>query len=140
LELVPTTLDKEAMQKYLDHKFIIEIYNVYENLYQIIGFHLPWDGYFTLYENWVVGVGEFNRSPKNNKVELSYGVIPQEEGNGFATSFCQQLSGIALNEDPDIRVRARSLMEENEFLVPSMRFISPAMISIPKFCTVGFPR
>ena len=101
------------MQKYLDHEFCIEVYNVYEKLYLKIGFHIPWIGYFALLENKVVGVGGYKGSPKNSKIEIAYGVVPEEEGRGFATKICQQLTKIALNEDPDIRVLARTLMEEN---------------------------
>ena len=113
LELIAITTDKKAMQKYLDHEFCIEVYNVYEKLYAKIGFHIPWIGYFSLLENTVVGVGGYKGSPTNNKIEIAYGVVPEEEGRGFATKICQQLIKIALNEDPDIRVLARTLMEEN---------------------------
>ena len=113
INLIPITTDKELMNKYLINHFFVEIYNVYEKLYPRTGYHLPWVGYFALFENEVVGVGGYKGSPKNNKIEIAYGVTPEKEGHGFATEICKELINVALTEDQNLRVTARTLMQEN---------------------------
>lgn len=113
LKLIPITTDSKSMKKYLTNDFFTEIFSIYEKLYPETGFHFPWIGYIALHENEVVGVGGYKSPPKDNKVEIAYGVAPEKEGQGFATEICRQLTNIAINEVPDIRVTARTLMEEN---------------------------
>ena len=112
LKLIPITEDKASMQIYLKDEFCIAVYNVYEQLYPKIGFNLPWVGYFTLLNNEVVGVGGYKGAPKNNTVEIAYGTVPEKEGNGYATKICEQLTNLAFKQETNIKVSARTLMQE----------------------------
>jgi RimJ/RimL family protein N-acetyltransferase len=112
LKFTPIKPDRKSMEKYLINDFCKEVYNVYEQLYPKIGFNIPWIGYFILNHNEVVGVGGYKGPPNNNKIEIAYGVVPEKEGQGFATKICKQLTIMALKENPTIRVFARTLMEE----------------------------
>lgn len=60
LELVAIISDRKAMEPYLTNEFCSELFQVYQDLYPKIGFHLPWVGYFFLYKNEVIRVGGFN--------------------------------------------------------------------------------
>lgn len=100
------------MGKYLVDKFCNEVFGVLEKLYAKIGFNVPWIGYFALNDGETVAVGGFKGPPQGGKVEIAYGTVPGKEGLGFATTVCQQLTHIALREDPQVRVTARTLMEE----------------------------
>ena len=90
----------------------MEVYEAFNQLYPVIGFKLPWIGYFFLLHKEVVGIGGFKGAPKNNTVEIAYGVIPEKEDQGFATKICGIITAMALEEDNSLRIVARTLMEE----------------------------
>jgi ribosomal-protein-alanine N-acetyltransferase len=113
LKLIPITTDKASMQVYLRDVFSIAVNSVYVQLYPKIGFNLPWVGYFVLLDNEVVGVGGYKGAPKGNTVEIAYGTVPKKEGKGYATKICEQLTILAFKEEPNIKVTARTLMEES---------------------------
>ena len=49
----------------------------------------------------------------NNTIEIAYGVIPEKEGKGFATKICKILTAMTLEEDKNLRITARTLMEDS---------------------------
>ena len=61
----------------------------------------------------VVGVGGYKGAPKKGKVEIAYGTVPEYENQGIATEVCRLLTKMAIEEDPKVRVTARTVMEEN---------------------------
>ena len=91
LKFIPIGTDAKALEEYLINDFCKEVYHVYEQLYSKIGFHFPWIGYFILHQNKIVGVGGYKGPPNDNRIEIAYGVIPEKEGQGFATEICKQL-------------------------------------------------
>jgi len=113
LELIPITIERKPVEKYLNSAFCIEVYEAFEQLYPEIGFNVPWIGYFFLLNKDVVGIGGFKGAPRNNTVEIAYGVIPEKEGKGYATKICKNLTAMALEEDQNLRITARTLMEDN---------------------------
>ena len=113
LILTPITVDRNAMDKYLNHPFCAEVFDVYVNFYPKIGFHPPWIGYFFLKNERVVGVGGYKGPPQNNTIEIGYGVVPGNEGQGIATEICRLLVQTAINTDPQVKITARTLTEEN---------------------------
>lgn len=113
MEFVPIKVDEKLMEKYLTNDFCREVYVVYKEYYPAIGFHLPWIGYFVLHQSEVVGVGGYKGPPRDNRIEIAYGAVPGKEGQGFATEICRQLTVMALKAAPDVRVCARTLMEES---------------------------
>ncbi len=113
LIFIPIKANRTAMQKYLHHPFCIEVFQAMEGFYLKVGFRTPWIGYFMLQANEVVGTGGFKGPPKDGKVEIAYGTLPEWEGKGIASKICAELTAIALNERADIRITARTLREEN---------------------------
>jgi len=113
IKLIPITTDRKSKQTYLKDAFCVEFYNIYKELYPKIGFNKPWIGYFALHNDEVIGVGGFKGVPNNNTVEIAYGTVPKKEGLGFANKICKQLTLIALNETSNLKITARTLMEES---------------------------
>ena len=113
LELIPITIERKPVEKYLNSAFCIEVYEAFEQLYPEIGFNVPWIGYFFLLNKDVVGIGGFKGAPRNNTVEIAYGIIPEKEGKGHATEICKLLTVMALKENQNLRITARTLMEES---------------------------
>jgi ribosomal-protein-alanine N-acetyltransferase len=113
LKLIPIIPDQSIMQPHLQNDFCKENYKAFEDYYPTIGFTIPWIGYFVLYQQHVVGVGAFKGAPKNNTVEIAYGVNPQKEGKGIGTAICGELIRIALHENPQLKVTARTLKQES---------------------------
>lgn len=113
LKFIPITTNRADMQPYLGHTFCLDIFNVYLEFYNKVPYQMPWIGYFALHNDEVVGVGGFKGAPKNNKVEIAYGTKPEMEGRGYASKICGHLVKMALENNPDLVVIARTLMEEN---------------------------
>ena len=113
MKFIPITTDEKRMTPYLTNAFCKEVFYVFQNYYPKIGFQLPWVGYFAILNGEVLGTGGFKGAPKNNTVEIAYGVVPEKEGKGYATQICRRLTQMALEHDNSLRVTARTLMEEN---------------------------
>lgn len=113
LKFVPITTDEEEMRPYLGNAFCLEVFHTFKEFYTKVRFQWPWIGFFALENNEVVGVGGYKGSPKNNRIEIGYGVIPENEGRGYATLICKHLVSYALEHDPNLRITARTLMEVN---------------------------
>ena len=90
-----------------------KLIGIYKDYYPVIGFHLPWVGYFIIQNEKLVGSCSFNGKPKDDIVEISYWTFEGFEGNGIATQACKILTQMALNEDPEISVTAKTAPEEN---------------------------
>ena len=113
LTFIPIIADAKSMGKYLVNDFCKSVYEVYAQLYSKNGYNVPWIGYFILNGDEIVGVGGYKGTPRDNKIEIAYGVLPEKEGKGFATEICKQLIVIALSVNPNMRVFARTLREES---------------------------
>lgn len=113
LRLVSITPEPKSILPYLKDDFCIQVFKTYERYYPVVGFDPPWIGYFALRENKVVGVGGYKGPPKNGKVEIAYGTVPGNEGQGIATEICRRLTLLATEEAPDINITARTLRIEN---------------------------
>jgi RimJ/RimL family protein N-acetyltransferase len=61
----------------------------------------------------IVGICAFKGAPTDNKVEISYWVFPAFERKGIATAACKALIGIAITENREIIISARTLPEIN---------------------------
>ena len=89
------------------------ILEVYPGFYRRVGFNPPWIGYFVKRGGKLVGCGGFKGKPKDGKVEVSYGTFKKYEGEGIGSEICRQLVSLSLKTDPDVRVTARTLPENN---------------------------
>lgn len=81
--------------------------------YKVVGFVPPWIAYVAVEADVAVGVCAFKGASRNNIVEIAYGTHPGHEGQGVATRMVQALVRIARNADPQVRIIARTLPEQN---------------------------
>lgn len=96
-----------------DHPFLHQAWESMIAYYDVIGIQTPWVGYlFRQAEEWV-GTGGFKGGPVNGQIEIAYAVAPDREHRGIGTQICQQLTAIATEQDPLLRITARTLPEEN---------------------------
>jgi [ribosomal protein S5]-alanine N-acetyltransferase len=82
-------------------------------LYQRIGYVLPWVGYAAVVHDQIVGGGAFVGAPQDNKVEIAYFTLAEQEGRGFATHTAQQLVAMAHMTRPGILVTAKTEPQVN---------------------------
>ncbi len=113
LDIVPIMPEKYLMDDYLQNAFCKEVFASVKEYYGKVGIRRPWLCYFFLKDKHVVATGGFKGPPKNDRVEIAYGTLPQYEGQGFASTVCHLLVQIALKASPYLLVTARTLMEEN---------------------------
>ena len=52
----------------------------------------------------------FKGQPKHNKVEIGYGVILEKEGQEIAKLICSEILNVALKENKELIVTAKTLM------------------------------
>lgn len=85
----------------------------YEEYYPIIGYNLPWVGYFVIRNNQIVGSCGFTGQPKKGKVEIAYWTFKEYEGQGIASFSCKELVLISQQYDPTIIITAKTAPEHN---------------------------
>ena len=86
---------------------------MWEDYYPVIGFNLPWVGYFVKRNNRIVGCCAFTGQPKDNRVEVSYWTFKEFEGQGVSTFSCRSLIQIAQKENPSLIITAKTAPEDN---------------------------
>lgn len=84
-----------------------------QQYYPVIGFNLPWVGYFVLRENQVVGTAGFTGQPIDGKVEIAYWTFSAFEGQGIASFACNELISIARKTYPAVIIIAKTKPEHN---------------------------
>jgi len=83
------------------------------DFYQKVGYNPPWIGYIAEQGgNWL-GNGGFKGKPLNQSVEIGYATLTPFRNQGWGKKICKSLVQLALQSDPDIRILARTLPEEN---------------------------
>lgn len=87
--------------------------STYEEYYKLIGFNLPWVGYFVVRQNIVVGSCGFTGKPKDGTVEIAYWTFKTFEGQGIASFSCRELISIARQTDPVLTITAKTAPEQN---------------------------
>ena len=82
-------------------------------LYARTGFAFPWTAYLAFDGEDCVGTCAFKAPPRDNSVEIAYFTFPGQEGQGYARSMVEALTGLAFEACPGIRVLAHTAAEEN---------------------------
>jgi len=82
-------------------------------LYGKSGYTPPWVGYLCLIRENILGTCCFKSAPVKGRVEIAYFTFPGNEGRGVATSMAAGLIKIALETDPDVKIFAQTISEEN---------------------------
>lgn len=111
LKIININEDKsDSLYASVDCRQLIDSMNEY---YPVIGFHLPWVGYFVISNNKVLGTGGFAGQPKDGKVEIAYWTFKEFEGQGVASFACKELVAIARKTNPHITITAKTAPEQN---------------------------
>jgi RimJ/RimL family protein N-acetyltransferase len=124
--LLPIDIDETKNVRFEKSAECIDVARVYPDYYKKVGFNKPWIGYFaSINGEEIVGAAGFKGKPKDGKVEIAYGTFKGHEGKGIGTEICRQLVLLALHADPDVRITARTLpdnqasiriLEKNNFV------------------------
>jgi RimJ/RimL family protein N-acetyltransferase len=124
--LLPIDIDETKNVRFEKSAECIDVVRVYPDYYKKVGFNKPWIGYFaSINGEEIVGAAGFKGKPKDGKVEIAYGTFKGHEGKGIGTEICRQLILLALQTDPDTRITARTLpdnqasiriLEKNNFV------------------------
>ena len=83
------------------------------DLYRRVGYQPPWVGYVAVVNGHGVGGGAFVGPPQDSFVEIAYYTLKDHEGLGYASGTAPLLVDIARRQDPDIKLRAFTLKEQN---------------------------
>lgn len=111
LEIIELNIDKSnEIYSSDDCQFLLKSYDEY---YSIIGFTVPWVGYFVKRNNEIVGSCGFTGSPKEGKVEIAYWTFKAFEKQGIASFACKELISITQKTDPTIIITAKTAPEYN---------------------------
>jgi RimJ/RimL family protein N-acetyltransferase len=110
---IPIVPDKDQMAPYLQNDFCRFVFDTYVDFYKKVEVHPPWTGYFALQDQTVLGVGGFKGNPVNGQIEIAYGTVPEFEGRGVSSLTCKFLTELAIREDSDLKLTARTLREKN---------------------------
>jgi len=89
------------------------------DLYRRMGYMEPWVGYVAVVNSRGVGGGAFVGPPKDGYVEIAYFTLKEEQGQRYASQTAAGLVAIARAHDPNIKLKAFTLKEEN----PSTRIL-----------------
>lgn len=82
-------------------------------LYDELGFHLPWISYLAFLGDEMVGGGAFVGPPTSEGVEIAYFTRADREGRGHAGRTAAALIAIARGTDPALPVWAKTLPQHN---------------------------
>jgi len=113
MELVPISLDSNLNAEFEANTDCKEYLQMSIDFFKRVGFIPPWIGYYARLNNEFVGSAAFKGKPKDKKVEIAYGTFRKHEGKGIGTEICRQLVLLSLKTDPEIKITARTLPEEN---------------------------
>lgn len=113
MKLIPIQINEDKSKEVFSTKNCQDLLKAYDNYYPIIGFTLPWVGYFIYKENAIVGSCGFTGKPINNQVEIAYWTFTEYENKGIASFACQELIKIAKSENKDLIIIAKTAPEHN---------------------------
>ncbi|KXK03100.1 MAG: hypothetical protein NBKEAIPA_02086 [Nitrospirae bacterium] len=90
-----------------------EVFRATVDLYETVGFDVPWIGYLALADETPVGACGFKSLPENGRVEIAYFMFPECAGLGFASAMAARLVALARQHEPSVVVAAQTLPVRN---------------------------
>lgn len=107
-------------------------------LYDSVGFRLPWICYVAMTSGIVVGTCGFKAAPMNGRVEIAYFTFPGYEGKGVATQMARQLLLIARDAEQNLVVAAQTLPNRNAShrVLEKLGFVCKGSLQHPEDGTV----
>ena len=106
---LPIYQDQDLNEEYATDPNCADILQIYLPFYGKVGFNPPWIGYFVSVDSKIIGGGGFKGSPKNNRIEIAYGVFDDYQKGGYGTEICRKLVLLTLETDPELTITARTL-------------------------------
>src|SRR6478609_5085412 len=91
MELLPIKERLEDNDEFLANRDCAETLEMSVKFMASVGYHPPWICYYARLDNQLVGAAAFKGRPKNNIVEIAYGVFPRFQHQGIGTEICKAL-------------------------------------------------
>jgi [ribosomal protein S5]-alanine N-acetyltransferase len=113
MKLLPIQELLEDNPDFINHPDCMESLQMSIDFYKKTGYFPPWIGYYVQQEDKLIGSAAFKGAPKEGAVEIAYGTFPQYQHQGLGTLICKELVRLALEADPTLKIRARTLPEKN---------------------------
>lgn len=113
MKLITIQINEDKSKTIFSSKDCQDVLEAYENYYQIIGFNLPWVGYFIYKDEKIIGSCGFTGKPTNGQVEIAYWTFKEFENKGIASFACQELIKIAKKKNEKIKIIAKTAPEHN---------------------------
>lgn len=113
IQLIEIDPDKEYEPNLSSAPEFENLMAIYRDYYPLIGYQIPWVGYFILMDGQLVGSCGFAGAPQSGSVEIAYWTITAYKGRGIATSACANLITIAWEAQPQLVIRAKTAPEKN---------------------------
>ncbi len=113
MELLPIAQTLADSKQFLNEPLCAETLEMTVNYFGTIGYDPPWIGYYASDGSQLVGSAAFKGKPKNDTVEIAYGVFDPFRNKGYGATICRLLVEKALREKPNVRITARTLPQGN---------------------------
>ncbi len=113
LTLDPITIDIDISKDIYANDYCRDLFTIYPDYYNKVGYNPPWIGYFVVRDNEVVGCCGFVEKPVDGRVEIAYGTKKEYEGQGIASFSCKALTALALRTDSTLMITAKTEPRNN---------------------------
>ena len=113
MELLPIKENLSENEQFTSNPLCKETLNMTIDFYKKVGFAPPWICYYVAKDGNIVGSAGIKGKPVNGTIEIAYGTVEQYRRQGIGTQICRLLVGLSLKTDPDVRITARTLPQNN---------------------------
>jgi ribosomal-protein-alanine N-acetyltransferase len=113
LELIPVLEHPEENIAFTNNPLCQDSIYMSIDFYKKIGFNPPWICYYVSENENLVGCAGYKGKPVNGQIEIAYGTFEKFRNQGVGTKICRILVELSLRTDPEIRITARTLPENN---------------------------
>ena len=113
MKLLPIFETLEENNTFANHPDCKETLIMTIGYYKIVGFQMPWIGYYAKINDNIVGSGAYKGPPVDGKVEIAYSTFKPFRQKGVGAEICRQLVRLAYETDPSVVITARTLPEKN---------------------------
>jgi len=113
LELIPVLELAEENPVFTSNPLCQDSIYMSIDFYKKVGFTPPWICYYVMENENLIGCAGFKGRPVNGQIEIAYGTFEKFRNQGVGTKICKALVNLSLRTDPNIRITARTLPENN---------------------------
>jgi RimJ/RimL family protein N-acetyltransferase len=113
MKLLPIEKEIKDNPRFANEPACEETFLMTISFYEKVGFHSPWICYYAEIDGELVGSAGFKGRPVNNTVEIAYGTFDKYRQKGIGSLICNALVKTALDNEPGLRITARTLPEKN---------------------------